>query len=109
MIILSTEEYEKAVSHNTKVLEAIAIRKLMETDSWDLLINKILERQNKIRFQDLLGVKKESVEEVQGRILGMEDILFLFNEIKNLSDKPLIDLETGRPEERRKRDNEKAS
>lgn len=94
----SIEEQNLIIERNEEIEDAIHISRLMDTKEYAVLYRKIEDLLKIFRFQDILGIKDDSLKDQKGIVMGIESVKNLFSEMKSLAEKPKRDPETGEEE-----------
>ena len=80
---------------NEEILKCVDLAKLMERPEWKFLEEFISEKEDVYRFTDVLGIEKDELEIIKGRVQGINEVKALFSEIKNRAEMPERDPKTG--------------
>lgn len=92
-------EKEKRQKQNERIREAVLVAQMMETKGFKIFKDWLENRTNEFRFQDVMGLSDEkTVITQQGYIVAYGDVKQFFEEKNVVSQKPMIDEDTGEPE-----------
>ena len=84
--------------YNQSIIDALHIAQMMESKGFRVLNKFLEEKEQEFRYQDILGLKKENLDEQKGMAAFIDSLFDYFGHQKLLAEKPKVDIETGEPE-----------
>ena len=101
----NVKEQKEIIIYNKQIEEAVLISKTLEGNAGKIIKRDLLLLEKKFRFQDILGIKDDSVKDQKGIVIGIQQVQNYFDDIEVLATKPRKDPVTGEPEEMNKKEN----
>lgn len=92
------KKQKKIEKKNKEIEDAVLMSQMMDHDGFKLLKKKIGSMERSFRFQDILGIKDDSLKDQKGIVVGIMQMQRYFEDIKKLAEQPRRDPNTGVPE-----------
>ena len=89
---------ENIIKQNKEIIDAVLVTKMMECKGFKIFMKYLEMQEEKIRYQDILGIKDEALSDQKGIALGILEIMEYFKTISRRAEQPRIDPKTGKPE-----------
>ena len=94
---MTSEENKKIKKYNKKIIDAIAISKMTESDGFSKVMAALEKERDLFKYQDIFGLNKDNLI-----VLGLEWLFGLFKKAESESMKPICNEKTGKLEPLRK-------
>ncbi|MFA5151862.1 MAG: hypothetical protein WC554_04795 [Clostridia bacterium] len=99
--MLEIKQQKKIEKENKIIEEAVSAARLIDSPEFKIILKNIKDIEKKFRFQDILGIKDDAIKDQKGIVLGINEILNYFKNVKLISERPRRDPITGQPEKMR--------
>lgn len=92
-------EKEQRKKRNEEIRKAVLVSQMMETEGFKVFMEWLEKTIKDFKFQDIMGLKDEkTIITQQGYVIAYEDVEQFFKAQDILSQKPMLDEDTGEPE-----------
>jgi hypothetical protein len=92
------EEQQHILKRNYEITRAVKISQMMETEGYAAFKELMEEKEKEFRFQDILALNVENLEDQKGIVLGINTVMNLLLEQEIMAEQPRRNPETGEPE-----------
>lgn len=96
--MINLSQQKKIKKKNKEIEDAILVSQMMEHPGYGVAKRALAELQKKFRFQDIMGIKRDNLEDQQGIVLGINEVQEYFKKQDKLALTPRHDPGTGEPE-----------
>lgn len=93
-----TKKQKSIEKKNKEIEDAVLMSQMMEHDGFKIFKKKISEMEKGFRFQDIMAIKEDALNDQKGIVMGINLIQEYFKEIIKTANRPRLDPVTGEPE-----------
>lgn len=91
-------QIEQRKKRNKNIEDAVLVAQMMEMPGYAIMRKEMDETEKAFRFQDILAVKDNALQDQKGIVMGIKQIQNYLDGVKKLAETPRVDPETGEKE-----------